>query len=187
MSYKAPLISPNDFGTAKVGAGLAVTNGIISAIGLPSSSYYGQFYSSSTQTNAAVNTVNTVSFPSTSLNNGITTSGTDITFANAGVYKITYELQAETTSGGGGDINVWIAVNGINLPNSNTISTLEGGGDDLMLNRSYLVNVTAGQSIRVLWSSSVSSMRLVATGPQVGPVRPATNSANFLATLVKAS
>jgi hypothetical protein len=186
MSYKAPVISVNDFGTAKVGTGLVVNNGIISAIDIPTNSYYGQFYSSNTQTNAAANTVNKVSFPITLLNNGITTSGTDITFANSGVYKIIYELQAETTSGGGGNINVWLAVNGVDLPNSNSISTLDGGGDDLIVNRSYLVNVTAGQSIRVLWSSSVSSMRLLATGTQVGPTRPSSNSANFLATLVRA-
>lgn len=186
MSYKAPLISPNDFGTAKVGVGLVVTNGIISATGLPSNSYYGQFYSSTTQTNAAPNTINTVSFPLTLLNSGITTSGTDITFANSGIYKINYQLEAETTSGGGGDINVWLAVNGVNLPNSTSIATLEGGGDDLIINRSYLVSIVAGQNIRVLWSSPVSSMRLLAVGTQAGPTRPSTNSANFLATLVKA-
>ena len=186
MSYKAPLISPNDFGTAKVGAGLAVNNGIISATGLPSSSYYGKFFSSTTQTNPAVNAVNLVSFPNTVLSNGVTTSGTGITFANAGVYTISYEVQASTSSGGGGNIDIWLSSNSVNLPNSNSITTLEGGGDSLIINRSFLLSVTADEVIQVKWSSPISSMRLVATAAQAGPVRPATNSANFLATLVKA-
>lgn len=186
MSYKAPLISTNDFGTAKVGPGLSVNNGIISATGLPNTSYYGKFFSNSTQLNPVANAVNTISFPNTVLSDGITTSGTSITFANAGVYTITYEVQATTTSGGGGNIDIWISSNATNLPNSNSITTLEGGGDSLIINRSFLVSVTANGVIQVKWSSPVSSMRLVATAAQTGPIRPATNSANFLATLVKA-
>lgn len=185
MSYKAPLISPNDFGTAKVGAGLAVNNGIISATGLTSNSYYGKFFSSTTQTNPVVNAVNLISFPNTALSNGITTSGTGITFANAGVYTISYEVQASTTSGGGGNIDIWVS-NSVNLPNSNSITTIAGGGNNLIINRSFLISVTANEVIQVKWSSPISSMRLVATATQTGPVRPATNSANFLATLVKA-
>jgi hypothetical protein len=187
MSYKAPLISPNDFGTAKVGTGLVVTNGIISATGIPSNSYYGKFFSSTTQTNSTANAINFISFPNTILSNGITTSGTGITFANAGVYTISYEVQAATTSGGGGNIDIWLSSGAADLPNSNSITTIAGGGNSLIINRSFLVSVTANEIVRVKWSSPVSSMRLVATGTQTGPVRPATNSANFLATLVKAS
>jgi hypothetical protein len=36
----------------------------------------------------------------------------------------------------------------------------------------------------VSWSSSIVNMQLTALGTQDGPTRPATNSANFLATLV---
>ena len=185
MSYKSPLTSTNDFGTAKVGSGLSVNNGIISATGLPNTSYYGKFFSSSTQLNPVANAVNTISFPNTVLSNGITTSGTGITFANAGVYTISYEVQAATTSGGGGNIDIWIS-NATNLPNSNSITTIAGGGNSLIINRSFLISVTANEVIQVKWSSPVSSMRLVATAAQTGPIRPATNSANFLATLVRA-
>lgn len=187
MSYKAPLISTNDFGTAKVGVGLVVTNGIISATGLPGNSYYGKFFSSTTQTNPVANAVNLISFPNTVLSDGITTSGTSITFANAGVYSISYEVQAATTSGGGGNINTWISSGGVDLPDSNSITTIAGGGNSLIINRAFLISVTANEVVQVKWSSPILNMRLVATGPQVGPVRPATNSANFLATLVKAS
>jgi hypothetical protein len=147
-------------------------------------SYYGKFYSSTTQTNPAVNTAVPVSFPNTTLNNGITTSGGVITFAHGGVYTVTYEVQAEITSGGGGDIDIWAVVGGVPLPNSNSITTIGGGGNRTIINRSFLVNITAGQTMGVSWSSSVGNMQLTALGTQVGPTRPATNSANFLATLV---
>jgi hypothetical protein len=187
MSYKAPLISPNDFGTAKVGVGLVVTNGIINATGLTTNSYYGKFFSSTTQTNPVTNATNLISFPNTVLNNGITTSGTNITFANAGVYSISYEVQAAISAGGGGNIDIWISSGGVDLPNSNSITTIAGGGNSLIINRAFLISVAANEIVQVKWSSPVLNMRLVATGPQIGPVRPATNSTNFLATLVKAS
>jgi hypothetical protein len=187
MSYKAPLISPNDFGTAKVGVGLVVTNGIINATGLTTNSYYGKFFSSTTQNNSAANAINFISFPNTILSNGITTSGGGITFLNGGVYTITYEVQAEITSGSGGNIDIWLSSNAADLPNSNSITTIEGGGNAVIINRSFLISVVPNDIIRVKWSSARSNARLTATGAQAGPTRPATNSANFLATLVKAS
>jgi len=77
-------------------------------------------------------------------------------------------------------------VNGTILPNSNSITTIAGGGNRTIINRSFLVNITAGQTLGVEWSSPVANMRLTAVGTQTGPTRPATNSANLLATLVKA-
>lgn len=147
-------------------------------------SYYGKFYSSTTQTNPGVNTAVPISFPNTTLNNGITTSGIVITFVHGGVYTVTYEVQAEITSGGGGDIDIWALVDGVPLPNSNSITTIAGGGNRTIINRSFLVNITAGQTMGISWSSSITNMQLTALGTQVGPTRPATNSANFLATLV---
>jgi hypothetical protein len=185
MSYNQPAASPTKYGAMKVGTNLSATNGIVSANGIPDDSYYGKFYSSANQTNTAINTALVVAFPSTTLSNEISTSGSTITFNKAGVYTVTYELQAEITSGGGGDISVW-ASNGTNLANSNTLTTLEGGGDKTIINKSFLVNITAGETFRIQWSSSIATMRLTAIGTQTGPVRPATNSANFLATLVKA-
>lgn len=185
MSYNQNIASSTKYGSMKVGANLSVTNGIVSANGIPGDSYYGKFFSSANQTNTAINTALIVSFPNTALANEISTSGSTITFAKAGVYTVTYEVQAEITSGGGGNIDIW-ASNGANLPNSNTITTLAGGGSKAIINKSFLANITAGETFRIQWSSAVANMQLTALGTQVGPVRPATNSANFLATLVKA-
>jgi hypothetical protein len=185
MSYNQPAASDIKYGTMKVGDNLSAINGIVSANGIPGDSYYGKFYSSANQTNTAINTALVVAFPSTALSNEITTSGSIITFNKAGVYTVTYEVQAEITSGGGGDISIW-ASDGTNLPNSNTLTTLAGGGTKTIINKSFLVNITAGEQFRIQWSSPLASMQLTAIGTQTGPTRPATNSANFLATLVKA-
>lgn len=186
MSYKAPLASTTDYGIMKVGTNLNVSNGVVNANGIPGESYYGKFFSSVNQTNPAINSAVPVSFPNTTLNNGITTSGIVITFVNSGVYTVTYELQTEITSGGGGDIDVWAVVNGVALLNSNAITTIPGGGNRTIINRSFLVSLTAGGTMGISWSSAVANMQLTALGAQAGPTRPATNSANFLATLVKA-
>ena len=186
MAYKEPLATTTEFGIMKVGANLNVVNGLVSANGIPGNSYYGKFFSSSNQTNPVINAVNLINFPNTVLNNGSSRSGAAMTFTNAGVYTLTYEVQAEITSGSGGDIDIWVEVNGVNLINSNSQTTIPGGGNKLIINRSFLVSVNAGTVVRILWSSPIANMRLTAIGTQTGPVRPATNSANFLATLVKA-
>ena len=202
MSYNQDIASNTKYGVVKVGSGIDVTNGLISstliqgATGLQgatgangsaivTNSYYGKFFSSTTQTNTGINTIIPISFPNTDSSNEITTSGTQITFNKAGVYTLTYEVQAEITSGGGGNIDIWIS-NAINLTNSNSITTIPGGGNKTIINRSFLVTVTAGDKISVNWSSPMSNMQLTPTGAQTGPIRPATSSANFLATLVKA-
>lgn len=186
MGYKEPLASVADYGVMKVGTNLTVTDGVVSATGIPGDSYYGKFFNSTTQTNTTVDTEIPVSFPNTALNNGITTAGTVITFTNAGVYEVSYELQAEITTGGGGDIDVWAVVDGVPLANSNSITTIAGGGNRTIINRSFLVSLTAGQTMGISWSSPETNMQLTAVGTQTGPARPATNSADFLATLVKA-
>ena len=186
MSHKSPFATATDWGIMQAGSGLSVTNGIVSSLGLPGDSYYGKFYSSATQTNPGINTAVPVSFPNTTLNNAITTSGIVITFVNAGVYTVTYEVQAGITNGGGGDIDIWAVVSGVPLLNSNAITTIPGGGNRTIINRSFLVNITAGQTMGISWSSAIENMQLTAVGTQTGPVRPSTNSANFLATLVKA-
>lgn len=186
MGYKEPLASTTDYGVIRVGTNLTVVDGVVSANGIPGNSYYGKFYSSTTQTNPGVNSAVPISFPNTTLNNGITTSGIVITFANAGVYTVTYEVQAEVTSGQGGDIDIWAVVGGVPLTNSNSITTIPGGGNRTIINRSFLVSLTAGQTMGISWSSSVANMQLTAVGTQTGPTRPVTDSANFLSTLVKA-
>lgn len=184
MSYSQPLASTTKYGAVKIGAGLAVTNGVISTTGTTTNSYYGKFYSSTNQTNTGINTIIPINFPNTGLSNGINTLGNKIQFSFAGVYVIAYDLQAEITSGGGGNIDVWIS-NSADIINSNSITTISGGGNTTIISRSFLISVTAGDLISVNWSSPVANMRLTATPAQTGPTRPATSSANFLATLVK--
>jgi len=185
MSYNQNIASTTDFGVMKVGSGLTATNGVISAAGIVNTSYYGKFFSSTTQTNPVINTARLINFPSTALNNEIVTTGNSITFNKAGIYTVTYEVQAEITSGGGGNIDIWVS-DAVQLPNSNSITTISGGGNRTIINRSFLVTLLAGETLRVFWSSPIANMQLTALAAQEGPTRPATSSANFLATLVQA-
>lgn len=185
MSYNHNIASDSEYGVMKVGSGLNSTNGVVTAVGVPATSYYGKFYSSTTQTNPVINTANLVTFPNTEISSEIINNTNSFTFNKAGVYTVTYQLQAEITTGGGGTIDVW-AANNVQLVNSNSITTLEGGGSKTIINRTFLITSTAGETFRIFWSSPVANMQLTALGTQTGPSRPATNSANVLATLVQA-
>ena len=189
MTYKLPLATETEFGIMLPGVNLAVANGVVDSTGgggIATDSYYGKFYSDVTQTNPVADTANIASFPTTTFNNGITTTGTDIVFEFAGIYTITYDLEVEITSGGGTSIDIWIQLDGVDYPNSNSVSLLDGGGAFRLVSRSFLIQVTAGQALTVLWSAPLTTLQLTAIGTQAGPDRPVTNSANILATLVRA-
>ena len=73
MSYKSPLASTTDFGIVKVGAGITVTDGVISgSTGLLN---YGFVTSSVDQLNPVAGDINIVTFDSLSPTNGVSLAG----------------------------------------------------------------------------------------------------------------
>lgn len=189
MSYNLPHATTTSHGVMQVGNNLTVVNGVVSAIGsLPTSSFFGKFFSDTTQTNPVVDTANAVTFNNTKYSQGVTNgAGSQITVVNAGYYYITVDLQAEITSGGGADIDLWLSVNGTIEPNTNSVSLLDGGGARRLVSRTFLQQFADNDFFEIYWSSPSSTMQLTATGTQTGPDRPATSSANITVVLVEAT
>ena len=142
--------------------------------------YYGTFVSTSNQTNGGSTTANVVSFdPTAVLANGVSvTSSNQITFANAGVYLVEYELALQSTGGANPTINTWISQNGTNIPNSACDFSLLGGANQpQVINQQWIVSVTAGQYIQVYWSCSDTRVSLVYQAASGSPTKPASPSA----------
>lgn len=170
MTYKSPLASTADFGLVKVGTGLSVTNGEISAsAGLLN---YG-FFSNGTQTNPVASAVNIATFSITGPANGISVVGTNaLTVVNAGVYTTSYTLNVNKTSGGTSGISIWLRQDGVDVPGSaqsldliNTLSTIFVSGN-------FTTSMGAGSNIQLCWSSPDTTVTLLAIPAAVGPTRP---------------
>jgi len=183
MSYKGPLTSLTNFGVMKVGAGLSVNQGTVSAaLGLLN---YGFFTDSTTQTNPVANAINTVTFNVTGPANGVSVvGGTAITVVNAGTYTKMFTMIVSKTSGGTSDISVWLRLNGVDVVGSrqdleliNTLALIFTSGN-------FTLNIPAGGNIQMCWSSADTTVTLTALPAAVTPTRPTGNSVKVTLTRI---
>ena len=170
MSYKVPLTSTTNFGTAQIGSGLSVSNGVISAsLGLLN---YG-FFTDGQQTNPVADTVNIVTFNNTGPSNGVSVvGGTDITVDNAGVYTKLFTLIIAKTSGGTSSVSIWLRRNGVDIPESrqdleliNTLALIFTSGN-------FTLALDAGDYLQLAWSSADITVALTELPAAVNPTRP---------------
>jgi len=140
--------------------------------------YYGSFYDTTTQlaTNASIAYAMQLSNTATETNGISITSGSRITFANAGTYNIQFSAQLDKTDNSDGLVNIWFNKNGTPIANSNTQVTVLGNNGKYLASWNFIVSVTAGQYIEIMWQSPDVNMRIVASAAQTSPTRPATPS-----------
>ena len=113
------------------------------------------------------------------LNNVIESNGisvvdsSKITFANAGTYNLQFSAQIEKTDSGNDNIDIWLALNGSNVEWSNTRLWLIGNNAKQVAAWNFIVTVTAGQYVQLMWSSADADVRLYADGATLtNPTRP---------------
>ena len=182
MSFKAPLASTTEFGVVKVGTGLSVTSGVVSAgTGILN---YG-FFTDGTQTNPVADTVNTVTFANTGPANGISiVGGTQITVVNAGTYTKIFTLIVNKTSGGTSSMSVWLRLNGTDVAGSRQDLELINTLSQIFTSGNYTLNIPAGGYIEMCWSSADTTVQLAAVPAAVTPTRPTGDSVKLTLTRI---
>jgi hypothetical protein len=183
MSYKAPLATTTDWGIVRVGAGISVTDGVISgSTGLLN---YGFFTGNTPQTNPVANAINLVTVDVTGPANGISISGgNSLVVANAGVYTKLFTMNVNKTSGGASIISIWLRYNGVDLPGSAQDLILTGALDTIFVSGNFTLNMAAGSNIQMCWSSPDITMQLLELPARVGPVRPTGDSVKVTLTRI---
>lgn len=170
MSYTVPLSSTTRYGVVKVGSGLSVTDGVVSAsTGLLN---YG-FFSNGTQTNPVANQVNLGVFSTTGPTNGVSLIGNNILrVTNAGTYTVLFTSTMAKTSGGTSSMSIWLRYNGVDIPGSrqdleliNTLSIIFTSGN-------FTLNMAAGSDLQFCWSSADTTVNLIALPAGINPTRP---------------
>jgi hypothetical protein len=182
MTYKAPLATTSEFGLMKVGTGLSVTSGLVTAtLGLLN---YG-FFTDGTQTNPVANAINIVTFTNTGPSNGVSVvGGSAITVVNAGIYSKVFTMNVNKTSAGASTISVWLRVNGVDVPGSAQDLILTGALDTIFVTGSFTLNIPAGGNIEMCWSSADTTMQLLALPARVTPTRPTGDSVKVTLTRI---
>jgi hypothetical protein len=139
---------------------------------LPSNNY-GSFYDTTTQTNPVANQVNIMKLNSSADHNLIDiVGGSKITVTNTGIFNIQFSAQFDKTDSGTDDFDIWLRIDGVDVPWSNTRLTSTGNNDKLVAAWNWMVSMNAGQYAQIAWSSANTSMRIFAQNAQTGPTRP---------------
>lgn len=168
MAYQEPLATTTRPGVMQVGAGLSVSNGIVSTTG--GALAHGYFYDTTIQTNPVANAINTVGFNSTAISSGISmVGGNQITVAVGGTYNLQFTLQFDKTDSGTDVVDVWLRRNGLDVADSKTTLSLVFNNAVLLAGWSYLISLNPGDNLQLVWTSLDVNMRLLAVPAQVGP------------------
>lgn len=182
MSYKTPVASATDYGIVKVGTGLSVTDGTLSAgTGLLN---YG-FFTNGTQTNPVANAINLLQLNNTGPTNGVSiVGGSQITVVNAGIYTEMFTIIVNKTSGGTSDISLWLRLNGADVAGSRQDLELTNTLSQIFVSGNFTLNIPAGGNIQMCWSSADTTVQLAALPAAVAPIRPTGASAKITLTRI---
>jgi hypothetical protein len=122
----------------------------------------GAWYDMTDQRILVVNTPQTVTFDSTSIERGVWRDPVNsrIHVADAGVYNVEFSAQLDKTSGGAEFVYIWIRVNSIDVPDSATLLRMKGNNDELVAAWNFLLELAGGDYVELMWASPTLDMRL---------------------------
>jgi hypothetical protein len=159
---------------------------------------YNQLTSNQDQTAASVANAYAITLNGSDFPDGISVvSNSRITFAQPGIYNITYSIQFKNTDNSSHDVDIWFRQNGTDLANSNSRFSLparksSGDPSHLIAVTPVMVDITAAnQYIEIMWRVSNTAVSIehypaVAASPGVTPAIPATPSVIVGVTFISA-
>jgi hypothetical protein len=138
---------------------------------------YGQFSDTTTQSGSA-NTAYSMKFNTTDISHYVSVvSGTRLTVANTGIYNLQFSAQLDNTSNTNEVADIWVAITGSNVANSNTqvaINKAQAGNiGKLVAAWNYMIPLSASQYVELKWSSNGGGIILHSSGSASNPTRPA--------------
>jgi hypothetical protein len=142
---------------------------------------YGQFSDTTTQSGSA-NTAYSMKLNTTDISHNISVvSGSRITVQNTGIYNLQFSAQLDNTSNTNEVVDIWVAITGSNVANSNTQVAINkaqaGNSGKLVAAWNYLLPMSASNYVELKWSSNGGGIILHSSGSASNPTRPAIPSA----------
>jgi hypothetical protein len=107
--------------------------------------------------------------------NGVTvSSGSSFTVASAGTYNLQFSAQLESTGGGNAQtMDIWLAINGNNVDNSNTQIVGNSNNGRTVAAWNFVEPLNAGDFMELKFSVSDVRLGFAYDVPQSSPTRPA--------------
>lgn len=110
-------------------------------------------------TAAAADTAYAIALDAISLS-GITLTGspaTDITFAEGGLYLLSFTAQISSSSSSAVHFRFWPRINGTDATGNTMVASLHNNGATIVVSRSAILTVSAGDVLKVMWATDSTS------------------------------
>ena len=135
----------------------------------------GSFYDTQTQSTLA-NTPTPMRIRNNVLANDCSiVDFTKITTNQTGVFNVQFSAQLYRTAGGtNAHVDIWFALNGVNIDNSNTRVTIANNSHYLVASWNFVLAMSENDYIEIMWMPSVNTIQLQMEEEQ--PLHPATPS-----------
>ena len=93
----------------------------------------------------------------------------------SGTYNVQFSAQIYRTNGGTNQhVDIWFAVNGLDLPYSDTKVTVANNGHFVVASWNYFVYLNAGDYVEIMWSTTASTIQLQSEIAGIHPDVPST-------------
>lgn len=138
--------------------------------------YYGSFVKTTDDSPAAINTAYPITFDTTSISNGVVidTIQSRIKVLHSGYYIFNASFQLTATNSSIKNIKMWFRKNGIDVPNTTLIRSLESGTAIAVQSRTFAESLNANDYIELVWASDNTGVALDARMADVAaPFAPA--------------
>lgn len=125
--------------------------------------FYGDWYDTTNQTAAAINTAYPVRMNSSGAVSGFQlVNGDTIKALNAGRYNFEFSLQFTSSNSSSSRVYIWYRKNGVDVPHSATIMTISSNGGKLAPAWNFPVLMNANDTFTLMWATDSTSVSISA-------------------------
>ena len=117
---------------------------------------YGAFFDTTDQYAAVANTAYAMTFDSTDMSDGVSIGSptSRVYVTRASVFNIQFSAQLLSNSGGTHLVWIWLRKNGVNVPHSTTLLTVEGNNTAVVAAWNFLLSMNDGDYFELMWESN---------------------------------
>jgi hypothetical protein len=142
---------------------------------------FGAWSSDSDQTASSTTAAYAITYDVTDISDSVYLDGTSkLTVTHPGVYNLQFSIQFTNTDTQIHDVDVWVAVNGSNVSNTNSrfsVPNSHGGTDGhLIAALNVFLSMQSGDYVELYWATNNTGVRIEHIAAASSPTRPATPS-----------
>ena len=137
--------------------------------------YYGAFAKTVGVALSATNTATAITFNTTTVSNGVSIGSptSRVIVSRSGLYNLSMSFQLSSSSSSIKDVYLWVRKNGVDLPNSTIVHSLESNSAKTVQSRSMTISLNANDYIELYWGSPDNNVSLSAiTATSFSPATP---------------